>query len=180
MRLAIAALTFAVIAVVAAGGDRGGAEARAASYTRTCEGHNGLRAWREPAVDDARLGRAKLVSFRHLFENAEADEVYTTEDGKRVLKAALAFKGRRDLTISVPKSHRAVLRLQYKSNRSAGHPSVRFRSCARGRYVASGYPGAMIYTGPWPACVPLDVAVGDRPPRRYALSLGAGPCQVPK
>lgn len=160
--------------------DRGDGSARAAertAYTRTCNQTNALRGAGRVRGDDARLGAARFVSFRHLFEKAEADDVYTPEPGMRVLKAALVFPGRRDLTIAVPRSHREVLRLQYDSNSGRGHPSVRFKACGT---AATGYPGALIYTGPWPACVPLYTSLGGRRPQRHLLSLGAGSCQSPK
>lgn len=178
--LGVLVLAALAVALLTGGDDRGDGTARAAeraAYTRTCTQTNALRSGGRARRDDARLGAARFVSFRHLFENAAADDVYTPEPGLRVLKAALVFPGRRDLTIAVPRSHREVLRLQYDSGSGHGHPSVRFRACGR---VATGYPGALIYTGPWPACVPLYTSLGGRRPQRHLLSLGAGSCHPRK
>ena len=179
-RLAAAALALSVLAVAAFALPRGespsASEAPRAAYTRTCDRNSSVKAT-ATTQRDARLGRAKLMSFRTLFENAEADEVYQPEPGVRVLKAALVFSGKRDLRIAVTPELKGVLALDY-GGRDEGYPSVRFRSCARGNRV-TGYPGALIYTGPWPACVPLDVSVGTRAPTRYLLSFGAGRCKTP-
>ena len=181
VRLAVATLVLSVLAVAVLTDDgepRAQAQTRAA-YTHPCGRTAPLRAVGRASPDDATLGPARLVAFRRLFENARAEEVYSPEPGTYLLKAALVFPGRRDLTIAVPRSHQAVLRLQYKSSGSRGHSSVRFRAC-RGDARGTGHPGGLVYTGPWPACVPLHVSVGGRRSQRHVLSLGAGPCPVPK
>jgi len=180
LAIPVAVLLLAAVAVyaTASGGDEGSARApepaERAAYTRPC----GLSTYRAyPANErDAILGRVRIGAFRGNFENARAEDVHSSKPGRKDLKAPIVFPGRRDVTIAVPPSHRSVLRLQYKSNRSAGHPSVRFRSCARSRAEITGYAGALIYTGPWPACVPLDVTVAGSPTTRHLVSLGAGRC----
>ena len=177
---AIAIVLLAAVAVLTANGsDKGDAQTPKpppAAYTRTCQGTNTYPAY--PASKrDALLGRVRIGAFRGNFENAKAEDVYSPKPGRKALKAPVVFPGRRDVTIAVPESHRAVLRLQFKSNRSAGHPSVRFRSCSRSRDTVTGYAGALLYTGPWPACVPVDVTVTGSRTTRHLLSLGAGRCE---
>lgn len=174
--LAVLGLTLGVVSLGCGGGETPATAAQRAAYTRTCDTTSSVRV-KSATSRDARLGRAQLVSFRELFENAEADEVYQPEPGVRVLKAALVFKGQRDLTIAVAPELKGVLALDY-GGRDEGYHSIRFRSCARGKR-GTGYPGSLIYTGPWPACVPLDVRVGTRPAKRYLLSFGAGRCKSP-
>ena len=176
---AIAVVLLAAVAVLTAhGSDKGDARAperAGAAYVRACDGTNTYPAY-PPSKRDAVLGRVRIGAFRGNFENAKAEDVYSPQRGRKALKAPVVFPSRRDVTISVPESHRAVLRLQFKSNRSAGHPSVRFRSCSRSRDTVTGYAGALLYTGPWPACVPVDVTVAGIRTTRHLLSLGAGRC----
>ena len=172
---AVLALTLATLVALQSGDDPTAATKPRAAYTKVCDRTNSVKPF--PTTSrDAHLGRAKLVSFRQEFENAEADEVYQPEPGVFSLKAALVFSGKRDLTIAVAREVRNVMKLDYGGPRD-GYRSIRFRSCARGERV-TGYPGGIEYTGPWPACVPVDVSVGDRAPQRYLLSFGAGRCKT--
>jgi hypothetical protein len=182
-RLAAATLALSLLAVAVLVLSRDGDEPDArtpepAAYTRVCDAGSIVRAF--PATKrDARLGPATLGGFRGLFENAKAREVYQPRPGVFSLKAALVFAGRSDLTLAIAPSVRNVLKLDYGGPRE-GYPSVRFRACARQPGDATGYPGGFVYTGPWPACVPIDVSVGDGRPQRHVLSFGAGRCPAPR
>ena len=178
---ATAVLLLVAVAVVAANGSNEGTSASAAkaAYTRSCQRTNAYPAYPPDKKRDAILGRVRLGAFRGNFENAEPGDVYQPKPGQFDLKAPVVFPGRRDVTIAVPESHQAVLRLRYKSNRSKGHPSVRFRSCSTSRSTITGYAGGLLYTGPWPACVPLEVTVAGSATTRHVVSLGAGRCPAP-
>ena len=174
-----------MLAVLACGdGDRSEAATRA-EYTRACSVNSGQARF-ELTARDQPLGRGvQLNGFRGNFANASAGDVYSPRPGVEVLKAPVIFRGRRDVIIAVPRSHRSVLGLDYAFERRGvdtaeeAHGSVRFRACP-GRRGATGYAGGLIYAGPWPACVPVFVSVGGRRPQRHLLSLGAGPCQARK
>ena len=185
-RLAIGALILSVlaVAVLTRDGDDQPQAAVKADYTRTCQLGNSVRFRPHSPRDEVLPGGAELDAFRGNFANAKAENVYSPRPGLEALKAPLAFRGRRDVTIAVPRSHRAVLGLDFAPERrgvdtvAEAHSSVRFRACPRGE--ATGYPGGLLYSGPWPACVPLYVSVGGRRSQRHLVSLGAGPCQAPK
>lgn len=187
-RLAAAALVLSVLAVAVLTRNGGDEEPRAAvrvDYTRTCDGTASVRAVPPTPRDEVLPGGVKIDGFRGSFARAEAGEVYSPRAGLEVLKAPIVFRGRRDVTIAIPRSHQAVLGLDYAPERRGvdtiadAHSSVRFRACP-GRRGASGFAGGLLYTGPWPACVPLYASVGGRRPQRHLLSLGAGRCQARK
>lgn len=179
-----AVLLIAAVAVLTGnGGNEGNAqEAEAperAAYTRTCTRTNDYPFYPADKKRDALLGRVRIGAFRGNFENAEPGNVYQPKPGLFDLKAPIVFPGRRDVTLSVPEEYRPVLRLGYRRSGHKGYSSVRFRSCTRRSDRITGYSGGLRYTGPWPACVPIDVTVGSSATRRYVLSLGAGRCETP-
>jgi hypothetical protein len=179
LAIPLAILLIAAVAVLTANGadeDDARAAAPKAQYTRTCTAFSSPKPFPADKERDAILGRAFIGAFRSNFENAEPGDVYQPEPGKFDLKAPFMFKGRRDITVVVPKDYRAVVRLGYKRSSHRGYSSVRFESCGS----FTGYPGGIRYTGPWPACIPLDVTVGSRAATRYVLSLGAGKCPRPE
>ena len=178
LAIPLAILLIAAVAVLTQNGGNEG-EARAAprvQYTRTCTAFSSLDPYPADKKRDAILGRAFIGAFRSSFENAKPENVYQPKPGRFELKAPFVFKGRRDITVVVPKADRAVVRLGYRESGHKGYSSVRFESCG----TFTGYPGGIIYTGPWPACIPLDVTVGSRAATRYVLSLGAGKCPPPE
>jgi hypothetical protein len=81
-----------------------------------------------------------------------------------MLKAPVVFTGKRDLTLSVPAELQDSLSLHFVGGRPA--TKVRFEACDDGE--ATGAPGEFLWTGPWPACVPLEVS-GEG---RVTLQLG--------
>ena len=190
-RLAAAALVLLLLAVavaVSTGGDDDESQARPsarAEYTRACQGYNSYRPVPATRHDEVLPGGAVIDGFRASFAKASAENVYSPRPGLEVIKAPVILRGDRDVTIAVPPSHQAVLGLDYAPERrgvdtvAEAHSSVRFRACRGGR-GATGYAGGLLYTGPWPACVPVHVSVGGGRPVRHLLSLGAGRCQSPK
>ena len=135
---------------------------------------------------DAVLGPVTIDAFRGNFEQAKESDVFARGPaGVKVLKAPVVFAADRDVTIAVPRTHRPVVGLNYVAadrgvdTVAEARPAVRFRPCP-GERGASGYAGELLYGGPWPACVPLQVSAGGGPPATHRLSLGAGPCTAPK
>ena len=101
-----------------------------------------------------RTGRLTVVAFLGNFQLAAADEV-PERRGAKVLKAPVVFTGAADLTLSVPRAVTRNLSLHFERGRPASR--VRFEACP-GPRGATGAPGEFLWTGPWPACVPLDVS----------------------
>jgi hypothetical protein len=168
-------------------GDNGKRPAEPAPFVLACEsgGHSSVRI-RRATRHDAVLGPVTIYGFRGEFERAKESEVYARGPaGVRVLKAPVVFAVDRDVTIAVPKAYRPVLGLDYDASRrgvdtvAEGEPAVRFRPCG-GERGATGHAGGLLYGGPWPACVPLQVSVDGGPAATHRLSLGAGPCRAPK
>lgn len=186
-RLAAGTLVLLLLAVAVLTRDGGDEEPQAAvraDYTRACALGNSVRFRPRSPRDEVLPGGAELDAFRGNFSKEKAENVYSPRPGLEVLKAPVAFRGSRDVTIAVPRSHQAVLGLDYAPESrgvdtvAEAYSSVRFRACPRAD--ATGYPGGLLYTGPWPACVPIHVSVGGRRPVRHLLSLGAGSCRAPK
>lgn len=128
---------------------------------------------------DLVIGPLRVVAFRRLFANARAADVYTRRDGRtKVLKAAVNIVGDRDVTIVVPRRLRGLLSLDY--GLAGTRPAVRFQACPRGRRT-TGYAGAWLYKGPWPACVALRSRIEGRADAvRRRVPLGAGRCAQPR
>jgi hypothetical protein len=168
-------------------GDRPKGRAEPGAFVLGCQAsdHSSVRP-RAPRRRDAVLGPVTIDAFRGQFERARESEVFARGPaGVKVLKAPVVFEGTRDVTIAVPKRYRPVLGLNYDASArgvdtvAEAHPAVRFRACP-GERGATGYPGELLYGGPWPACVPLEVSVDGGPPTAHQVSLGAGPCRAPK
>jgi hypothetical protein len=152
------------------------------AFVRECD-PGGLSSVRphEPTARDAVLGPVIIGAFRDSFERARADEVFSPRPGLFVLKAPVVFEGEGEVTIGVPPELRGVLGLDYDpaggdvDTVAEADSSVFFRACPEPQ-GATGYPGALLYSGRWPACVRLTARVGEARPTAHALSLGAGRC----
>jgi hypothetical protein len=68
------------------------------------------------------------------------------------MKVALAFSGRRDVVLSVPRSERRRIALHY-GDTDGRFATIRFEACTNMRHTIA--PGALIYGGRWRRCVPL-------------------------
>ena len=130
----------------------------------------------------ASAGPVTVISFAELFEASRARRVYRP-GGAFVLKFAVVVSGGRDVTLSVPPSvvgRLSIARASGDEEVFEGAAAVRYEACPkRGR--ATGYPGALLYSGPWKRCVPLTVAVEGRAraltmrlPLGAAVSLAVG------
>jgi hypothetical protein len=79
------------------------------------------------------------------------------------------------VTLSVPSSHAGRLSIAVASDDEEvgeGGMAARYEACARpGR--ATGYAGALLYSGPWKRCVSLTLRVeAERRARKLKLPLG--------
>ncbi|WP_405589502.1 hypothetical protein [Streptomyces sp. NBC_01190] len=78
------------------------------------------------------------------------------------------------VTVTVGPDERARAGLQYGlASGMAPAPAVTFHGCPG---VSTVFIGAFFVSGDGRACVPLDVRVGDGPPRRVVVSFFHGPC----
>jgi hypothetical protein len=156
---ALAALVAIAVLVVTAGDDDAAVSRAlpAAEVVRHCDATSPGRRVVPDEGRDLLAARVTVRAFRANFESARADEVLTVR-GAKVLKFPLVFTGRGDLTISVPRG--VPLRLDFVHGKRPAR-SVRFEACPP-RGGATGYPGAVLWRGPWPACAPLDVSGAGR------------------
>ena len=154
--VALTALAATIGVLVLTSGDDDAAVSKpspAADAVRRCDATSpGGRPAPDPSRD-LRAGRMTVDAFRGNFESAREGDVYTVRGAKQ-LKFPLVFTGAGDLTLSVPRG--VPLRLDFVHGRGPAR-SVRFEACPRPG-GSTGYPGAVLWRGPWPACVPLEVS----------------------
>jgi hypothetical protein len=163
------------------GGETVSAPAHSSVYGRHCDVTSSSPPFRSTARDLV-VGPLRVVAFLGEFAQAKERDVYAPgPHGEKVLKAAVNIVGGRDVTITVPRSERRRLALDYGPGGSndavaEGRPAIRFEACPRGDRT-TGYAGGWIYSGPWKRCVPLDFRVqGRRGKIRRRVPLGAGRC----
>ena len=156
---AVAALVVVSVLLLRAGDEEEAASKpeRQAELVRRCDPTSTVPHPGRASERDLRAGRMTVYAFRGNFESARPHEVPTLR-GAKLLKFPLVFPGSGDLTLSVPRG--TPLRLDFVEGRAPGH-RVRFEACpADGG--ATGYPGAVLWRGPWPACATLDVSGAGR------------------
>jgi hypothetical protein len=177
-------LAAATAVVVATNGDEQTAAARPPepAFTRSCDVTSQV-APHPVRPADLVAGPLRIMGLRSL-ERGKPSDLYRPQGASAgQVKAPVVLTGTRDVTVVVPSSHRRALSFFYESARGGpdavrdGDAVIRFQACG-GDSTITGYPGAIVYGGPWPQCVPVDFWVeGDDKPIRRQISFGARRCR---